>query len=164
MQSVPFARILLAGLMVGLLDAFFAVMVCVTAGTGCVPIRVFWSIAAGILGREAAIAGGVPTALLGVGLHFSIATIWASIYWVAYQRLGALRRAVTTLGGAIAVAILFGFVVYGVMNFAVPLVSYARSTPITSRFFWIILLGHPIFVAAPIVWLVRSPTARYVPA
>ena len=41
------------------------------------------SIAAGFLGRDAARAGGVPTAALGLLLHFLVAFIIASIYVVA---------------------------------------------------------------------------------
>jgi hypothetical protein len=164
MQPIPFGKVVLAGLLVGVLDGLFAVGICVTAGTGCVPIRVFWSIAAGLLGPEAARAGGLPTAALGMGLHLTIATIWAAIYWLVYQRLPLLRRAVSRTGGAILVAILYGFTVYLAMDFVVIPLSHARHTPISSRFFWIILLGHPIVVAAPIVWLVRSAHVEYVDA
>jgi hypothetical protein len=164
MHSVPFGRVVPAGLLVGVWDGLFAVGICVTAGTGCVPIRVFWSIAGALIGPEAARAGGVATAALGLGLHFLIATIWATIYWLGYQRIGGLRRAVARGWGAVLVAVGFGFLVYVAMDFIVIPLSHARHTPITSRFFWIILLGHPIFVAAPIVWLVRSPAAQYVDA
>jgi len=146
----------MAGLVVGVLDGLFAVGVCVTAGTGCVPIRVFWGIAAGVIGRDAALAGGLTTAALGVGLHLLIATIWATLYFLAYQRWAAVRRLVESPYGVIKVAVLFGFLVYLVMDFVVLPLSHARQTPITSRFFWIILLGHPVFAAAPIVLLVRS--------
>lgn len=164
MQSVPFGKVVLAGLAVGVLDGLFAVGVCVTAGTGCVPIRVFWGIAAGLIGRDAAIGGGIPTALLGVALHITIATTWATIYWLAYQRRAGLRRLVAAPYGAVLVVVSFGFAIYSVMNFLVPLVSHARTTPLSSRFFWIILLGHPVFVSAPIVLLVRSPAPGYVDA
>src|SRR6185503_13890053 len=98
---------------------------------------------------------------LGVGLHLLIATIWAGIYYFAYRIWAGLRRVVASRSGVVMVAIVFGFIVYLVMDFVVIPLSHARQTPVTSRFFWIILLGHPLFVAAPIVMLVRSRSPEY---
>jgi len=163
MQPVPFGKVVLAGLAVGVLDGLFAVGICVTAGTGCVPIRVFWGIAAAVIGRDAAVAGGAATAALGLGFHFLIAMIWASIYYVGYGLFGWMRGLTSSTRGLIVAAVVFGFLVYLVMDFVVIPLSHrafplgqARQTPLSSRFFWIILLGHPIFVAAPIVYLIRS--------
>ena len=62
--------ILFGTLAVGVLDLADALIFFGLRGAR--PIRIFQSIAAGLLGR-ASFSGGVPTALLGVILHFFIA-------------------------------------------------------------------------------------------
>ena len=70
-----------AGLLVGVLDGLYAMIV--TWWFGGSPWRMFQGIAGGLLGREAARAGGVPTVLLGILCHFTIATCVSAVYIVA---------------------------------------------------------------------------------
>ena len=67
--------ILAGGLIGGAFDITYACTV--WAFRGVTPIRVGQSVAAGLLGRDAALAGGVPTGLLGFVLHFSIVIVMA---------------------------------------------------------------------------------------
>src|SRR6266545_1276312 len=69
-RSIPRAWVT-AGLFAGVCDLTAA---CIHAGFfGATPVRVFHAVASGLIGREAALAGGAPTAVLGVVLHFVIA-------------------------------------------------------------------------------------------
>ena len=79
-------------------------------------LQVFQGVAAGLIGREAALAGGPATFALGVVLHYGIALIWAALFCVAALRLPALLRNATAAGLA------YGFVVYfGMNNVVLPL-------------------------------------------
>lgn len=79
---------------------------------GVPPIRIFQSVASGLLGREA-YAGGVPTALLGAALHLFIASIVVIVYWVASRRVRVLTQRPLLCG------VLYGLAVYAVMTFIV---------------------------------------------
>jgi hypothetical protein len=61
--------------------------VCIQEG-GDIPLY----IAAGLLGRHAAIHGGTGTWILGMVLHFFIACIWATVYYVASRKLPFLTE------------------------------------------------------------------------
>jgi xanthine/uracil permease len=116
----PARAILYGGLTVGALDlldafAFFYLR------SGARPIGILHSIASGALGPAAARAGGPPTAALGFVLHFLIAFIIVSIYFMASRFLPVLRRQPVLCG------IAYGVVAYFVMTYAVVPMSNARS-------------------------------------
>lgn len=149
-------RILTAGAVVGVLDGAFAVTLCFIYATTCIPMRTFQGIAAGVLSREPALAGGAVTAALGLALHFFIATGWATVYGVVYQRWAGLRRLTARPLGLALVAVAFGMLVWLAMNRVVVPLSYARATALFSQIWWVLLLGHPVVVGLPIVGIVRS--------
>src|SRR5690348_8889086 len=111
-QMNKWRAILGGGLLGGLIDITWA---CVISAIlrGVTPIRVGQSVASGLLGREAALAGGVPVGLLGLILHFVMTTIMAAIYYTAATRIPLLVRHALPLG------ILYGFCIYFVMNYVV---------------------------------------------
>ena len=79
-------------------------------------LKVFQTVAAGLIGREAAFSGGEATLALGVALHYGISLIWAALFCIAALRLPALLRNATAAGLA------YGFVVYfGMNNVVLPL-------------------------------------------
>ncbi len=106
------------GLVIGVLDLLDA-FVFFGLRSGARPMGILHSIAAGCLGRDAARAGGVQTAALGVVLHFVIAFIIASIYIVTSRFLPVLRRRWVICG------IAYGVVAYFVMTFVVVPLSNA---------------------------------------
>jgi hypothetical protein len=157
---VTVRRILTAGAVVGLLDGAFAVSLCYIYATTCLPYRVFQGIAAGVLSREPALAGGAATTALGVVLHLFIATSWATVYGVLYERWAALRRLTASPLGVAAAATVFGMLVWVVMNRAVTPLSYARPTPLFAQVWWVILLGHPVVVGLPLAGIIRARAAQ----
>ena len=94
--------ILLTALAVAIADGLFPIIVNFNRLGWNAPRRVFQSVAAGVLGRPS-FDGGVPTALLGVALHCTIALIWTSIYALIIRRLGIVQRLVRTTMGMLAV-------------------------------------------------------------
>jgi hypothetical protein len=70
-------------------------------------------VASGLLGRDAAIAGGVATGLLGLFLHFAMTTIMAALYYGAATRIPLLVKRAVPCGLA------YGFAIYFTMNYVV---------------------------------------------
>jgi hypothetical protein len=112
--------ILLGTLTVGALDLLDAVVF--FGFRGATPVRIFQSIAAGLLGRSA-FSGGAPTAVLGVALHFFIAFLIVSTFVLASRHLTILTRA------PIACGLVYGVVAYLVMNLVVVPLSAAGRAP-----------------------------------
>ena len=127
-------------LAVGLLDLADAIVFFGLRGVP--PIRIPQSIASGLLGR-AAYSGGVPTAGLGLLLHFFIAFVIVGTYLLASRRLLPLATRPWLYGP------LYGLLVYLVMNeVVVPLsaaVTGTRTLPIVLNG----LLIHTLGVGLP---------------
>jgi hypothetical protein len=89
---------------------------------GVPPVRIFQSIAAGLLGR-ASYSGGLPTAVLGAALHFFIAFVIVLTFMLGSKQIPMLRRHPVVSGLA------YGVAVYLVMNLVVlPLSAVGRPT------------------------------------
>jgi uncharacterized membrane protein YagU involved in acid resistance len=145
-----FGTIVYGGLAVGVLDALDA-MIFFGIRNGVKPIRIFHSIAAGLIGRERAISGGLRTALLGLFLHFLIAFILATIFYVVSSILPVLvKRAVIS-------GLMYGVAAYFVMNYVVlPLSAVPpRTGPIPWAMFLNGVIGHALLVGLPIALLAR---------
>ncbi|MGQ0649780.1 MAG: hypothetical protein ACT4P7_19680 [Gemmatimonadaceae bacterium] len=147
-------RILKAGLTAGVCDLFLAMLVQVTAAGTINLVRILQSVAAGVLGREAARGGGFPTAGLGLVLHLLIATIWAAIFFVAVQRSAALRRATSTLPGLISTGLAYGVVIWSAMHFIVVPLSRANSGGGLSWITLMMISGHAVLVGLPIALII----------
>jgi hypothetical protein len=88
---------------------------------GVSPVRILQGIAVGLIGRGA-FTMGARSALLGLLLHYFIATTWATIYIFASRRLPLSRRPFLWGG-------LYGLVVYIVMNYVVVPLSRIGPRP-----------------------------------
>ena len=110
-QWTPLRTILLGGLTVGVLDILDAIIFFGFRGVGAE--RILQAIAAGLLGRDAAVAGGLKTALLGLLLHFIIATGVVATYYLVSRALPFLVRYPLICGP------LYGVVVFFVMQLIV---------------------------------------------
>jgi len=139
---------LVAGaLVIGTLDAAFAIIFWGMRGVG--PIRIFQSIAAGLLGR-AAFSGGLRTESLGLALHYFIAFVIVLVYWLAIKILPALAQR-TILYGAI-----YGVCVYLFMNYVViALSATSRSRFLLSWVAWSIIV-HAFLIGVPAVFFARK--------
>ena len=114
----PSLAVVLGGLAAGVIDITYAcIFWAIKAGVR--PSRIFQSVAAGLLGRQAAVAGGAPTAALGLALHFFIALTVAFVYYTAARYAEALWRRPWAFGS------LYGVAVFGVMHYIVVPLSAA---------------------------------------
>ncbi|HKO58488.1 MAG TPA: hypothetical protein VJ276_21665 [Thermoanaerobaculia bacterium] len=110
---------------------------------GVMPMRIFQSVAAGLLGRDAAIHGGLRTALLGAALHLFIATCIVLTYYLASLRLPLLARHPVLCGLA------YGVAVWLVMTFVVVPLSAAQGGRLTLPVALNGVVGHMLFVGLP---------------
>ncbi|HJQ34754.1 MAG TPA: hypothetical protein VJ866_21575 [Pyrinomonadaceae bacterium] len=151
--ALPAARaraaraILWGGLLAGLGDITFAFVVSGLRGVG--PVRVLQSVASGLLG-EAAKEGGLAAAALGAVLHFLIAFIWATVFWLLSRKLKVLVRRPVVCG------LLYGFAVYAFMYLVVVPLSAAYFKP-TFTPYTVSLngAGHMLLVGLPIALAAR---------
>ncbi|MEO8670459.1 MAG: hypothetical protein ABI411_04025 [Tahibacter sp.] len=137
--------ILIGGFIAGAFDISYAVIF--SAFRGIAPMRILQSVASGLLGSPA-YEGGVATATLGLLLHFLMALLIASIYYLASRRLPLLTRYPLPCGAV------FGAGVYAVMNLVVlPLSAFPGkpnfTLPVlaTGLFVHMFLFGVPIAYA-----------------
>ena len=109
------------GLIAGTLDICGA---CISAWlrAGVSPVRVLHSVASGLLG-PAAFEGGAKTAVIGLALHFLIATIWTVVFYLASRKL------LLPIERPVIFGLLYGVAVYLFMNFVVLPLSRVRFPP-----------------------------------
>lgn len=90
--------------------------------SGAQPLRILQGIASGLLGRQAAVQGGLATAALGLCLHYFIAFGIVVTYVTASRRVRALARHPFVFGP------LYGIAAYFVMNLVVVPMSRIGGT------------------------------------
>jgi hypothetical protein len=140
--------VLLGGLVAGTFDiAYACVFWALKAGT--TPVRIFQSVAKGVLG-PATFKGGTATAALGLFLHYFIAITMSVAYYLVARRWPALVERPLMLGAA------YGLVLYGVMNFIVVPLSAARGGG-SGGALWVALsiIVHAFLIGVPIALFAR---------
>jgi hypothetical protein len=141
--------IALGGLIIGTADAIIYHWL-VSSVLGGYPLTsVFQYIASGALG-ESAFAGGIPTALLGVLIHFVISFVVAGVFILSASRISLLRRY------SIVSSLLYGFGVFIVMNIIVTPLSATPPLPApTTPQLIVNILDHILVIGLPLGILVR---------
>lgn len=148
-----FNRLLRATLLTGVIDGLWAVVL--TRIYGRTVMRLWQGVAATAFG-QGMFDGGIPTMLLGIATHFTVAFTWSAIFLLLFTRSAWLRRVLDSPAGLLAVAAVYGPLIWIVMSaIVIPTLS---GTPfkITGR--WVIqAAGHMVFVGLPIVWSIARP-------
>jgi hypothetical protein len=109
--------IVITWLIVAAMDITSAFIIAISRGsTGT---RLLQFVASGLIGQKA-FQGGMATAALGLALHFVIAFAVVIAFYIGSQRLAVLRRRPVPSG------LIYGMVVFGVMNLLVLPLSAAR--------------------------------------
>jgi hypothetical protein len=136
------AAIILGGFTAAVFDILDAIIFYGLRGVP--PIRIFHSIASGILG-PAAFSGGLRTAALGLALHTFIAFTCAALFVLAAQLIPFLTHQPVRSG------LLYGALIYIVMNYIVlphiHVFGHPRPTPailINGILAILLLVGLPI--------------------
>ena len=142
-----FQPIFLGGLIAGTLDICAAFLTAwLRAGVG--PIGLLQYVASGALG-PAAFQGGIKTALIGLALHYLIATIWTTVFYLASRKwLFLIER-------PIQFGLIYGIAVYLIMTFVVVPLSRVTPRPATITGRTIGILTIMFCIGLPIALIVR---------
>lgn len=143
-----FDTICLGGLVVATLDGLFA-FTYYGFILGIQPLRIFQGVAAGLLGG-AAFSGGIKTFLLGLLLHFVVATCIATVYYLASLKFPVMIRQAVVCG------VIYGMIAYLGMKFVVtPLSAIGRRPVPRLSVFLTEILAHIFLVGLLIALLAR---------
>jgi uncharacterized membrane protein YagU involved in acid resistance len=129
-QGKTFRAIFVGGLIVGILDLTYAIIVY----TPHHPILIPQHIASGVLGQRS-FDLGMQSAILGVALHFLIAVGAATVYCLASRKLPVL------IEHAVICGMIYGALVYTFMHTIVVPLSRVHQHPM-----------HLSYAAAEFVW------------
>ena len=146
-KSRAFPAIAWATLIAGVLDISSAFILGYPKGVS--PTRVLQGVAAGLIGRPSAIKGGLASAGLGLAIHFFIAFVVASVFYLASRKLIFLTRHLVISG------LIYGVVVYGFMYWIVMPLAYPVVHPSLSRDFTAVCV-HMFLIGLPIALVVRK--------
>jgi hypothetical protein len=141
-------KLVRAGLLTAISDGLFSTVL-VTFFYGSTPARLWQGVASTLLGRGA-FDGGIPTALVGVLMHFGVAFGWSAVFLFVVLRAGWVRSLLASPHGVVKVAALYGPFVWLMMSLVVIPLLVGHWT--YSYRWWIQLVGHFPFVGLPIVW------------
>jgi len=142
-----FQPIFWGGLIAGTLDICAAFLTAWFRG-GIGPITLLQYVASGALG-PAAFQGGFKAALIGLALHYLIATIWTTVFYLASRKLLFLIERPIQFG------LLYGIAVYLFMTFVVVPLSRVTPRPATITGRTIGILTIMFCVGLPISLIVR---------
>ncbi|MBV9732517.1 MAG: hypothetical protein JO275_07030 [Verrucomicrobia bacterium] len=146
-------RVLAIGLFAGTLDIADALIFNVLRGI--TPVMVLQYIASGLIGA-ASFHGGLATSGLGLVLHYLIALGWTTLFYIASRKIATLTRRPILSG------LIYGDVIYLVMNFVILPFSSAPHPKSTTTIAALVngVLALMFCIGLPISVL----TARYLPA
>ena len=126
--------------------------------------RLWQGVAATLLG-PAAFDGGPRTALVGVVMHIGVALFWSTVFVALVSSWPGLRRLLASPAGVVAVAAIYGPLIWLVMSTLVIPTLTGRPPKFGVRW-WIQCAGHVVFVALPMATVVarglraRTPSAE----
>ena len=140
------SSILIAGLIVGILDAI-AASVFSYGFSGASPDKVFRYVASGVFGKDA-FAGGLPIAAWGLLFHFIVATGWTALFYLLYPKVNFFSSSKYISG------ISYGIFIWLMMNKVVVPLSNVPPAPFhfTIRTAVMILI-HMFIIGVPISYL-----------
>ena len=140
------SAILIAGLIVGILDAI-AASVFSYGFSGASPDKVFRYVASGVFGKDA-FTGGLPIAAWGLLFHFIVATGWTALFFLIYPKINFFSSSKYIAG------IGYGLFIWLMMNKVVVPLSNVPQAPFhfTIRTAVMILI-HMFIIGIPISYL-----------
>jgi hypothetical protein len=148
MRTRALRFVVAGGLLAGALDITYACLFwAIKAG---VPAqRIFQSVAAGLLGKDS-FTGGWPTAILGLALHFFIATTMSVTYFLVARRVPTLGVRPVPFGAA------YGLLLYVIMNYVVvPLSNAPHGGAKDPLWVGLSIVVHMVLIGIPIALFTR---------
>ena len=149
----PKRALLLGTLTVGVLDIFDAFVF--FGFRGVPPLRILQAIASGVMGSEAAVAGGLASAALGLVLHFFIAFLIVLVFYLVSRKVPLLTKYPLVTGALYGIAVYFIMTLVVVPSSAIHAVRALPSLPVLVNG----LLIHAFGVGIPSALFARAATA-----
>ena len=140
-----------AGLLTAVIDGLFSSILSAFF-YGSTVMRLWQGVASVLLGGGA-LQGGLPMALTGVLMHVCVAFAWSGIFFAIARFAAPVRRTIQSIPGILAVAAIYGPVVWLAMSLLVIPNLTHRPPAVTFRW-WVQFAGHMVFVGLPIVWTI----------
>lgn len=140
-----FSSILRTGLIAGTLDILAAIIVYAIILDKVTAVQILQSIASGIFGKQA-YAGGAAMAFTGLLFHYVIAMLFTIGYFLVYPYLPFLHKQ------AIVSGILYGAIVWMIMNLLVLPLSAASRPPLKvgpsllGMLILVLMIGIPVAI------------------
>ena len=144
-RASGFETILYGGLAIGILD-FLDASIFFPLYFGISFTDVWHGPASGVIGREASRAGGWPTAILGILMHFCVAFAIAGVYYFLTRLIPKV------LGHPVISGLIFGVAAHFVMQYAVIPLSAIGTFPNWPPLASLLnsLIGHALLVGLPV--------------
>jgi hypothetical protein len=137
-----------AGLLTGVTDGLFSSILaaCFYGST----VTRLWQGVASVPFGAGALDGGTGTAAIGLAMHFGVAVAWSAVFLALALTSSWLRGIIASPYGALAVASVYGPIVWMTMSLVlIPL--FTNRPPAINFRWWVQFVGHIPFVALPIV-------------
>jgi hypothetical protein len=152
-QPAIFPTLFKSGLLVALSDGIFASATGILIKPYATPFRVFRGVASVIFGPDA-LNGGIPFALIGIGMHIVTATWWSLVFILILRESSRVRSAIMNRAGAITVALIYGPAIWLIMSL-VFIPAMVHRMPAIGLKWWVQLIGHALFVVGPMIFVCR---------
>ena len=120
--------------------------------------QLWQGVASTVLG-PAAIGGGATPIAVGIALHLAVAFTWSAIFVAAALQWTGLRRAIANPAGALAVAAVYGPIIWLVMSLVIIPLAVGHPPRIGFRW-WVQIFAHIPFVTIPLVFSARRVLLR----
>jgi hypothetical protein len=91
---------------------------------------------------------------LGLMLHFMVALAWSTLFVIAVDRSVVLRRMIARPSGALALAAVYGPIIWLVMSVVV-IPAATGKPPVFGFRWWVQIFAHVPFVTLPLVFTAR---------
>jgi hypothetical protein len=144
--------IILAWLVAGTLDISYAIITWGPVFGKLTTAQLLQGIASTLMGKDA-FTGGIPTALVGLAMHYGISLAWVTIYFFIFPYLPLLAR------NAFLSGILYGVFVWAMMSLLiVPLVTGRAWTYNTVPF--LKSIAPMILLFGPAIALIITPKSE----
>lgn len=116
-NTTPVLTIILAWLVAGTLDISYAIITWGPVFGKISAAQLLQGIAGTLMGKDA-FTGGIPTALVGLAMHYGISLAWVMVYFFIFPYLPLLSR------NAFGSGILYGVFVWAMMTLLiVPMIT-----------------------------------------
>jgi hypothetical protein len=147
-------RLLRTWLLIGVVDFLFASCLSVFAYRGT--FGGLWRGVASVPFGAEMLKAGERGVAIGIALHFAVAVLWSAVFVLGLAQLGFVRRLVASPAGVLAVAAVYGPLIWTVMSFVL-IQAFTGRPPAVNFRWWVQFFAHIPFVALPIVWAGRPP-------